>query len=493
MDAAHDGPILMYKIPLLAIVVCGSGCFDYASLNRCWDGGCGGDDQSASSDLLDGSSTPADLAIAYDLGPPACDPSVQPTDGVFVSVVNGNDLSGQGSQLLPFKTIATGLTAAAASGLHFVYLDEGTYPENINFSASSAGLFVSGGWKALGATWSRDCAPDFVSRTVIASPTAVAVKVSGVTVPSGLINLTVATRAKGLSSANTSGETVIGVLVTGVNSTFRLTGVNVLTGQGGDGGSASVPPDAMNLTCSGSDPGTGMAGSVGTAGMPGKAGVLGATAFTPGDGMPGLTAMTGASGTAPAIAPETGMCVSSCSGTCGGFCGDVADTCSGAPGKNGCGGQPGLPGSPGRGGGASIGIFASGAGAIVALDHTVVRAQKGGDGSTGGTAGKPGLGTAGSTGNPVTANTHCYSPACASIPNCGTNSPHTFAGGSKGGDGGPGGKGGDGGGGAGGPSYGSVTLDGARVLVDANSITLGGVGGTGAGGAPAGATASTFP
>jgi len=227
--------------------------------------------------------------------------------------------------------------------------------------------------------------------------------------------------------------------------------------------------------------------------MPGKAGVFAATAFTAGDGMPGLSTAAGGNGTAPAAAPESGSCVSACSGGCGGFCGDILGTCSGTVGKNGCGGQPGLPGMPGRGGGASIGILASGAGAVVALDHTVVNSQKGGDGSTGGAGGKAGPGTAGSSGNPVTADTHCYSPSCSASPNCGTNSPHTFAGGSKGGDGASGGKGGDGGGGAGGPSYGAVSLGGARVLLDANSITLGGFGGAGAAGAPGGATAGTFP
>lgn len=423
-----------------------------------------------------------------------CKADDAPGDGVYVSP-DGDDATGSGTALLPFKTITAGLTAAVAAQKSNVYLAEGTYPEPLTFDGSRQGVFVRGGFLRTGESWRRDCAPGFRSRTILASPTSVGVRVTGVTKPTGLDAMTVATRGSGVSSNDTAGESCFGVVVTGDGSVFKLSRVKVLAGAGGKGGGAISPGAAATSACDGRNgcsaapPRQGKNGDGAKA--PTEQGTFTAKGFVGVDGKAGGPGTEGDNGTAglqgsamTCAIPGQGQCQSG-----GDQCVHTAGAAGYAPsGTCGCGGLAGAAGGPGRSGGASVALLVSGAGTIVSIDDSALVTTGGGDGSPGGTGGPGGAPSDGAPG-PAKSCPQDNGPSKPPGPECGCvgMSDRSFSGGAKGGAGMPGGAGGAGSGGVGGDSVIVVAIGGARALRTGDHGQLQrGPEGRGAGGAPNG-------
>jgi len=280
-----------------------------------------------------------------------CDENERPTvaDGVFAST-DGDDSAGNGTPLLPFRTINRSITAAVAGSKKRIYVAEGTYAESLAFDGARQGFVVSGAWKRAGDAWSRDCSQGFRTRTVVASPSNIAVRVSGVTTTTGLDALTVAT--KGTCAA---GESCFGIFVSGANTVFSLKRVRVVAGSGGSGLAPRSPAPSGNRVCNGtSDCSNGAAGGTADAGNPGGPGSFTEAGFVPGDGLGGGTGTVGAHGT-PGGPGNPTTCANAGVGQCN-FGGDqcIHGASSGprtAPGRCGCGGLGG--GGCGGGGGES--------------------------------------------------------------------------------------------------------------------------------------------
>lgn len=430
--------------------------------------------------------------------PPACDPAAVPDDamGVFASPV-GSDASGDGTRLKPYKSIAVAMKAARGIGRSRVFLDVGTYAEAVTFADATPGIFVEGGWKATGASWTRNCAAGARAQTVIAAPTAVAIFADAVTHRSGVRSLTIATKSKGATVPDASGESVIGVFVRGDGSQFALDDVEVVAGSAGDGGAASGGAAGAPIACTGyvcSAIAVGTHGAHGTAGPNGGAakipGSFGFSGFVPADGAAGTKGGNGAPG-GPGGAGATRSCVGSCTGeggVCGGFCGVIWTNRTGDTGKCGCPGGGGGFGKPGRGGGASVALLVVGD-AQVDVTRSRLVAGNGGNGSPGGAGAEGATGAVGSGGASVACDTNCgRSPSCA----CVGVDQVTLAGGAPGGTGGTGGRGGNGGGGAGGPSYTIVAVSAAKVVVSDTALSYGN-GGTAPDGAVIGTSGERFP
>lgn len=429
-----------------------------------------------------------------------CDADETKEDGIHVSP-DGSDETGNGTPLLPYKTIRAAMTAATAAFKTSIFVAEGTYPEALVFDATRQGFIVKGGWLRSGDTWRRDCEAGFRTRTVIASPSNVGVRVTGVTKPTGLDALTIATKAVAATTDDVSGESCIGVLVVGDGSVFRLSRAKVVAGAGGAGGKALTPPTPGASPCNGVSDCSSSAPAIGGAGTTPpptmEQGKFLSAAFKPADGSGGGSGGKGGHGT-PGGAGAAMTCATPGIGQCqsgGDQCVHGASAAGNAPsGKCGCGGLPGSGGGPGRGGGASVALLVSGAGAIVSVENTALLSSKGGDGSPGGGAGAGGAPTAGSPG----ANASCpqdNGPSTTPGPACGCvgKNDKSFTGGPKGGDGSPGGNGGAGSGGAGGDSIAFVTVGTARVIVDGAAGQLQhGAPGHGAGGAMNGRAMDSF-
>ncbi|MBI2389782.1 MAG: hypothetical protein HYV09_09340, partial [Deltaproteobacteria bacterium] len=336
-----------FCLMLVVAAGCSSGSFEVAPTT---------DDASAETAPVDGATADAapdaTTGDGADANAPACDPAAVPDDamGIFASPV-GSDASGDGTRLKPYKSITVAMKAARGLGRSRVFLDVGTYAEAVTFADSTPGIFVEGGWKATGASWTRNCAAGARAQTVIAAPTGVAVLADLVTHRSGLRGVTIATKSKGATVPDTSGESIIGVFVRGDGSQFALDDVEIVAGSAGNGGAASggapgVPIACTGYACSPIATGThGAHGSPGPNGAPAKIpGSFGFSGFVPADGAAGIKGSNGAPG-GPGGAGATRSCVGSCTGeggVCGGFCGVISTSRSGETGKCGC---------PGGGGG----------------------------------------------------------------------------------------------------------------------------------------------
>ena len=432
--------------------------------------------------------------------PAPCDATEQPSaaTGVFVSHDTGSP-TGTGSALDPFKTIMSGVQAAGAAGKKLVYVDKGTYAEQLVFTAGEAGVIVRGGFARQGASWVRSCGSRDL--TLVQAPTAVAIDVSGTTVTSGVRELTITTHA-GASLPDAGGESVYGVRVAGAGVKFSLYDVAVVAGDGGNGGAASpgTTPSVATGTC-----GTTTACADGTAGTDGSkaqaapVGTFSVAGYTPGDGDVGKNGGLGHAGVVGAAASMNGC--TTCTG-CGALhcnCACAQSGCnnsceSGTQGSTqvssplgacGCGGPGAIGGKAGRGGGASVALFVSG-GAIVSLSYSSLTAGKGGDGSIGGGAAPGASGSDGATATASCAAGSCICNLVGGGAQCGTSAPSVPVASQKGAKGGKGGGSTKGGGGAGGPSYGAVLFGGSTIVPDDQTTLLGTTGGTGADGAPAG-------
>src|SRR5262249_13989424 len=145
--------------------------------------------------------------------------------GVFVS--SAVAASGDGSSALPLKTVAEGLALASAAQKVNIYLDQGTYPEQLKLTAQHSGIAVQGGFRRVGAAWERDCSNNAPLKAVIASPTNVGVSVTSLSKRSALRHLSVFTKATGDVAANQAGQSCYGVVVTGDGTAFALEDVIV--------------------------------------------------------------------------------------------------------------------------------------------------------------------------------------------------------------------------------------------------------------------------
>ena len=439
---------------------------------------------SGSSAQQDGGEDRIDALIPDAAAPSSCDPLEAPGDGVYVSASHGDDDAGDGSPLRPYLTLGAAIEAAAVLSQATIYVEEGTYPESITIRPSTTGVRLRGGWVSAGTAWSRTCPPGVVARTVIA-PTSdpVAVHVEGAVTASGLELLTIATKSHGASLPDTSGETVIGVLVDGEGAAFALTDVDVLMGDGGDGGQASMgdagatAPAALScfLGAACSD---GTMGGVGDPGSVAAAGQFGPDGYVPGDAGDGMPGGSGENGTPSPQGPQqSSSCKEDCS--CSGSCNSPTTTRRGGDGRCGCGGGGGGGGFAGRGGGASIAVMVVG-GSTLGVTRGRLLGGDGGDGSLGGSGGQPAEGAAGAPGSTNYCHSGCATGGAACEVNCYSHDDRPLGGGMAGGPGGPGGLGGTGGAGAGGHSYVMVERAGGHVVLS-GAVVVAGNPGRGAG------------
>lgn len=471
--------------PLLATVLLGlAGCSLLTDLDPFAAGGGpaeGAYDASpnastAASDGAPGESDP-DAAVSAPPPPPPCDPNTPPAAGaLFVSTTGDDALAGTAAA--PLKSIASALELAKANGMADVYLDEGTYAEAVTIASPTT---LHGGWKAEGASWVKDCSAAVVGRTILRSPTVRAVGVSGFSGSAGLDTLTLVTKAQAAT-----GESGIAVLVSGDGIVFTMTGVDVAAATAGDGMTPAAPAAAGNASCYGSSS-DGAKGPAGKAGTPAEAGTFSAAGYVTTTGGAGGVGAPGRDGTPGSPSGFQDLdCITSC-GPKPGCASGPNQPSSGGTGTAGCRGLGGTGGQGGTSGGASVGVLVFGA--KLSVDHSIVRASRGGNGAPGAGGGAGGAGTPGKKGTELFCGGSCfYSGSNDSCMLSGTSLP----GGGAGGPGGAGGAGGAGGGGAGGPSYGIVVVGGGDAQVATTTAIHVMEGGAGAGGAPNGASAPTF-
>lgn len=431
-----------------------------------------------------------------EIGPTGCDPAEQPGAGAIF--VDANALAGgDGSKLRPFKTIAAAMNAAGATTSR-IALAPGQYKEAVDFKAD--GVMIEGGWSLVGAVWTRDCAAGARAKTVIASPTPIAIFADSRAKRSGLRTLTVSTKPSCGVDAEGVAESCIGVYVLNGTAPFVLRDVDVVAGNGGHGvkgadGVAGAPgPAAGKCKC-----GTGAKGADGGGGANANPGGYGtARGFTPGNGKEGIRGDDGQAGTAGSDG-KSATCTTGCTGDtqCVSIspCSESVSVVSGAGGACGCGGTAGQPGKGGGGGGASIGILASGGATLqIELHDVTVTATNGGDGALGGGAAKGADGSPGAEGASATCASGCARKIVSPC-GCFTTTSTTLSGGSAGGAGGAAGGSGAGSGGAGGASITLVNIGGATYAPDAATpvkLTFG-ARGNGAGTAPDGFAGQHFP
>lgn len=453
-----------------------------------------------------GTNTPPEGGTTGEVVEAPCDPSEKPVaTAIYVSEKNGSDDTGDGTAVLPFKTIGLkALNLAKATSATAIVLDEGTYAETVKLDAAgfTKGLSIDGAWSRTGVTWSRDCSKERRDKTLIQSPETIGVRISNAGGTIALSNMTITTKPPAATPPDTTGTSRYGVFADN-GAIVSLSNVTVRALPGESGGAAS--PVALSTTrpCNGVNDceGSPVAGSDSPAAAPPVPGTFDPTGYLPSNGIVGLKGGDGDNGT-DGGAPNKGMsCASGCGNNSDNCNGGVvtAETVSSSPGKCGCGGAGGLAGKQGLGGGASVAAFATGAGTTISVRYSDLVASVGGDGSPGGAGsggGAPSLGTTGQ-------NAQCYTNQFCRIgtcPSCGcyckgswdvgcggsAPTPVVVQGGNAGGAGKPGGKGADASGGAGGPSFTYVPHGGAQIVVTDSRRTFG-AGGAGGGGSPPGA------
>jgi len=425
-------------------------------------------------------------APTVDAGPP-CDPSEAPNveGGVFASSRAPND-EGDGGPTDPTRTLARAFELAAARGATTIYLDAGTFTEGVLAWTLESDLTISGGWRASGGTWTRDCSDAAIDDTVVELTNL------GLNVTSTGGDLTLSRLTIRSADAVGPGGSSYGVRfrsdeVVGLNlDRARIVagrGANGVAGVDGRAGAMGVPTNVCE---------DGLPRGNGADGEPGVLGTFEPNGYGVALGGAATDGMGGKNGTSPTTAPQSGSCLPGCAGECqtaGGVClNGIAETRTANPGQCGGGGGPGTRGTPGGGGGGSFALYTSGFNVVVTSVESRLVSGDGGDGGEGGEGGEGGTGADGRVGTSVICNTQCgasgpWGPTCS----CGFTMSRPLMGGSAGGRGADGGRGGDGGGGAGGPSAAVVLVGGARFVGDAERVP--GAGGAGAGGAAEGTAA----
>lgn len=471
--------------------------------------------------------------------PPACTPTGHPSlsstnpscfdgdaaNGVFVSALgyDGNP----GTMAAPKRTLAAGISSAAALGRTAVYVTKGVYPEVLNIAN---GVNVFGGYDV---SWQRSpsnvtkitgsAGPyDFtvaVASHITARTTVQLLTFTGSSAPSrggtsyglrgigspGLVLDHLTVRAGAGTAGSLGGDGIRGQNGgNGENApSYRggfVPGVGGSSPIGHPGGQGGYGAHILDDHASATDGATGQSTSpdaFGRRGGPG--GPAGASSSNPvagANGSPGDSGHIGADGLGGApsnAASGTGFWMTqpgynghpgSAGHGGGGGGGGGADHCvigsspqGGDGGGGGGGGAGGSGGIGGQGGGGSFGIFLANSVGAQVRNSTVSASNgaAGGAGGHGGYFGAGGLGGAGQSGGSA-------GGLCSAISEPGGN----------GGPGGSGGLGGDGGGGAGGPSitiYGLTPKDTPNTTV---SHGHGGAGAPGHGGAGANGLAANY-
>jgi hypothetical protein len=426
-----------------------------------------------------------------------CDPaySPDPTTGVFVDGVGGNDTTGSGNAASPYASITKGIAAAHAAGVPNVYVAPGTYSESLAITDAPAGVVVEGGWTVSNGVWGQDCTATARDNTTLVGG-AVAVTATAVQHASGFVHMTIESTTPA-TATNTDGTSSIGVLVSGDDSVVFLTDVAVTAANGGAGGAAAGGANGGNATGYGvpcSNGANGAAGATGSAA--GSQGTFTATGFVSADGKTGAFGAAGNAGTSGGEGQYQALYT--CSEGCGRCNVELSGGFYAATGYCGAAGNSGWPGTGGRGGGASVAVMVAGAGAALTLQNASLESGIGGSATTGGAGGVGGSPTNGAAASQLCELSQTENAACTSSSDCcdygafGTcEEDEAYCpaevmvcaqGGTAGGRGGAGGAGGAGGGGAGGPSYALVTFGGAIANVDAATSLVHGAGGSGAGG-----------
>jgi hypothetical protein len=388
----------------------------------------------------------------------SCVPVADTVNGAFVSK-QGNDANSCGVGA-PCATIGRALLV----GKTIVYVDQGTYTEQVNLEATAA---IHGGWTYSGGSSWTNC-NGTNSTTIIAAPAGAQSGMAVVTGTSGTWTLDSLT----IQNENTAGtaQSLYGVFVSGGSLSMNNVVVSVAAGGPGaavTGSGTQGSGGAAAGTCASGSGGAGPAGPSGTAGT----GSYTTGGYQPGNGGTGQTGSSGQAGTAapaaPCEAPPSGFqgpCSPHCANppsclvyTCNCINGSSCPTAGG----NGCGGGGGGGGPGGNGGGSSLGVFV--AAGTVTFSSCGITVGAGGTGSDapvsgGGPGGAATSGYGGGAG--PTVNYACSGATKSSCSGCATyNAPA----GGAGGGGGAGGNGGAGGGGAGGDSLCFATASGASA------------------------------
>jgi hypothetical protein len=386
--------------------------------------------------------------------------------GIFVSP-GGTSAANCGSALQPCNTVQLGIDrATTVPGKSIVYLDQGTYKENLILKG---GVYVQGGWNSVGEIWKRQCIQTRAeSATIIANSGPVTVSANDLGKESTLDTLTIRSKPDNQVGAT---ESLVGLLAAGATTSIRLVDVIVQVGNAGSGNTGGTGAPGAAAADAGTCP-TG-SGAAGGAGSPGSGASPGGY-FPPGyyGGFPGgsgTAGRPGQNGSAPATAPQTGTCLDCATATVPNCNNATADAGAGTPGLAGCAGGGGAGGGGGSYGGSSVALLAYDARVLVF--GGALRAGNGGNGGPGGPGGAGAPGTAGIAGQVRVCATSCKLDSINNV--CVNDVTINLAGGSAGGNGGAGGAGGKGGGGSAGDSFAIVQAGGATVAVSGTQLVHG--------------------
>lgn len=331
-----------------------------------------------------------------DLPPPlGCVPAkAEEVHAIFVSPTSagGESTDDCGSRNHPCASVNRGIERAELSDFPYVYLNKGTYAEQVELRAD---VKLVGGWNKIGDDWWSYCGDNPEKLATIDTPTHIGVSAE-YDGEAALEVLSVLTKATA-----EPGETLYGVFARGAGTSLQLRRVRVEAAKGGDGGAtaAGAAPEKPAMTCA-----VGSELPARPAGEPGQvaaAGSFDAEGYRPASGQPGQPGSPGdnaqerTQGCSDCV--EAGSCARNAASVCAGtITGQQSCPTPGAP---GCAGLPGRGGDGGQSGGGSIALFAWGA--RVEIADSLLIAGDGGagalgaEGTPGGSGGDGGLGTDG--------------------------------------------------------------------------------------------------
>ena len=401
----------------------------------------------------------ADSAATPEGGQVACNPSemADPTQ-VFVSSL-GSPTSNCVPQT-PCSSIQAGIVAALAHGQKTIYVDQGTYPEQLTLSA---GIAVRGAWSRANG-WTPICDDTRLTATKLQPPTGTDRSIIAINL-GGSASLE-AIDVEGQTPAQ-PGQSLYGIFASGSTTTLSLTDVSVLVPAGGSGraGTDGAPgvmagaPDCghgvaapAGATAATAAPSAGARVEYSAAGATSSAASSGTIGGNGQSGLPG-TEVCGDAVTCSPDKPEGVNCAA-----------NPTDACGSAAG--GCGGTAGGVGTGGGGGGSSIALYAFDAQVVILRGQLI--ASVGGSGGNGGAAGAAGGATNAGGAGSVRGCTACNGSATACA--CGTMAVVASYPAATG-NGTPGAVGVPGAGGAGGDSFGFYA-NAANVTYDQTSLSM---------------------
>jgi hypothetical protein len=299
-------------------------------------------------------------------------------DPAAVFVSPSSITTGCGTIGAPCGTIAAGIAYATLNNKTHIYIDHGTYPEQVTLSN---GINIEGGWTYGGnGSWAKECTAGANALAII-SPASAPSAVVAHGVMATLSTLTVRNEATAAAS-----ESLYGVLVspngaTAANLTMNDVVVSVTGGGAGAAGATSAAPTGPTQVCTAASDGN-PAPTAGPNGSPSAAGYA-SSGYAVGNGANGTSGPSGDNGTMAG----TGACVtptnSACSADATACVAASTPTC-GTNGSLGCGGPGGAAGTGGKGGGSSIGLFVWGS--TVTVSAGSLTAGNGGAGGAGGSS-----------------------------------------------------------------------------------------------------------